>query len=272
MAYAEKQAQSWKKGRSGFRMSVRMRNLVLALTSFTALIVIWMLITGTGAVRPLFLPGPPKVLATLYKTAMSGQLAADLWISLWRIMIAFAMSCVVAIPGGIMIGSYKTASALVQPVVDFIRYMPVVAFVPLSILWCGTGEWQKYVIIFVGTFFQQILMVQDCVKRVPKELVDVGRTLEMPEHQIMLRIVLPAAAPGIWDAMRTTLGWAWSWLVLAELVAANSGLGYRITVAQRYLQTDLIIGYVLLLGVLGLITDQLMRGAEKRMFAYLGAQ
>ncbi len=161
--------------------------------------------------------------------------------------------------------------AFFEPVIDFVRYMPVVAFVPLTILWFGTGEFQKWLIIWIGTFFQQILIVQDCVKRVPRDFIDVGRTLEMPERNILFKIVLPSAAPGIWDAMRICLGWAWSWLVLAELVAATSGLGYRITVAQRYFQTDTIIGYVIVLGVLGLLSDQTMKFLGRRMFKYLEA-
>jgi len=91
----------------------------------------------------------------------------------------------------------------------------------------------------------------------------------MPEWKILLRIVIPAAAPGIWDTLRITLGWAWTWLVLAELVAATSGLGYRITVAQRFFQTDTIIGYILVLGCLGLVTDQVMKALERRLFVYL---
>ena len=134
--------------------------------------------------------------------------------------------------------------------------MPVVAFVPLTILWTGTGDAQKFLIIFIGTFFQQVLLIMDNVKSVPRHFIDLGRTLEMPEWRILQRIVLPSAMPAIWDSMRISLGWAWTWLVVAELVAATSGLGYRITTAQRFFQTDLIFGYLLILGILGLATDQ----------------
>ena len=146
--------------------------------------------------------------------------------------------------------------------------MPVVAFVPLSILWMGTGDGQKFLIIFIGTFFQQVLMVMDNVKRVPTDFIGLGRTLGLPDWRILTRIVVPSALPGIWDTLRISLGWAWTWLVLAELVAATSGLGYRITVSQRFFQTNTIIGYILLLGVLGLITDQLMKGLERLLFRY----
>ena len=130
----------------------------------------------------------------------------------------------------------------------------------------GDGDIQKFLIIFIGTFFQQVLMIMDNVKRVPREFIGLGRTLDLPDRMILTRIVVPSALPGIWDTMRITLGWAWTWLVLAELVAATSGLGYRITVSQRYFQTNTIIGYILLLGLLGLITDQVMKALGRLMF------
>ncbi|MGE0066504.1 MAG: ABC transporter permease, partial [Solirubrobacterales bacterium] len=144
----------------------------------------------------------------------------------------------------------------------------VVAFVPLTIIWIGTNDTQKFAIIFIGTFFQQVLMVMDNVKRTPHDFIDVGRTLGMKDRTILSRIVLPSSAPEIWDTLRITLGWAWTYLTLAELVAATSGLGYRITVGQRFFQTELIIGYILVLGVLGLVTDQIMKASGKRMFRW----
>jgi NitT/TauT family transport system permease protein len=102
--------------------------------------------------------------------------------------------------------------------------------------------------------------------------VDVGRTLELPEHRILSRIVVPSALPGIWDSLRISLGWAWTWLVLAELVAATSGLGYRIVTAQRFFQTDTIIGYILVLGLFGLVTDQTMKAAGRALFRYAEAR
>ena len=130
----------------------------------------------------------------------------------------------------------------------------------------GTGDTQKYLIIWIGTFFQQVLLIMDNVKGVPWDFINLGRTLQMRESKILMRIVVPSAMPGIWDSLRISLGWAWTWLVLAELVAATSGLGYRITVSQRYFQTNTIIGYILLLGVLGLVTDQVMKALEKVLF------
>lgn len=246
----------------------RRRFVSIAVTVFVGLALLWLLVTSSGLVKPIFLPTPQSVLEKLYALSADGTLWSDLSASLYRIIIGFLLATVLAIPIGLLIGNFGVWEAAVEPLVDFIRYMPVVAFVPLTILWTGTGDIQKFTIIFIGTFFQQVLMVMDNVKRVPREFIGLGRTLDLSDTKILLRIVMPSALPGIWDTMRITLGWAWTWLVLAELVAATSGLGYRITVSQRYFQTNTIIGYILLLGVLGLITDQVMKAVGKLLFRY----
>jgi NitT/TauT family transport system permease protein len=239
---------------------------------FATLLLLWWSAAAADLVPPLFLPGPAAVLRRLIELAASGQLQADTLISVQRIMIGFLIATLFSLPIGMLIGCYKAWEASIEPLVDFIRYMPVVAFIPLTIFWAGTGDAQKFLIIWIGTFFQQVLLVMDNVKAVPRDFVNLGRTLEMSETKILLRIVLPSAMPQIWDSMRISLGWAWTWLVVAELVAATSGIGYRITTAQRFFQTDTIFAYLLLLGILGLATDQAMKLAHRRLFRYLRAR
>jgi NitT/TauT family transport system permease protein len=242
--------------------------IALSAAMFAALLATWWVLSSTHAVKPLFLPSPSAVWHTLKAQIDSGQLWDDTHVSVVRILIGFALATVMAVPVGLLVGVYRFWEALIEPLVDFVRYMPVVAFVPLTILWVGTGDSQKWLIIWIGTFFQQVLLIMDNTKRVPLDFVDIGRTLGLKDRAIIGRIVLPAAAPGIWDSMRISLGWAWTWLVLAELVAATTGLGYRITNAQRYFETDLIIGYILVLGVFGLATDQVMKLSGRRLFRY----
>ena len=244
----------------------RSRFLMIAVAVFVGLGLAWWAATGLEWVKPIFLPSPGSVAAQIAKLAADGTLWVDLTASAYRISVGFLIASALSIPIGVLIGSFRSWEAAIEPLVDFIRYMPVVAFVPLSILWAGTGDTQKFLIIFIGTFFQQVLMIMDNVKRVPADFIGLGRTLGLPDRKILTRIVVPSALPGIWDTLRISLGWAWTWLVLAELVAATSGLGYRITVSQRYFQTNTIIGYILLLGVLGLITDQVMKALEKVLF------
>lgn len=235
---------------------------------FGGLICLWFLAASAGWVKELFLPPPTDVYNRLLELAKDGTLWSDIGISAYRIMVGFLIATVMAIPLGVLAGSYRLWEAAVEPLVDFIRYMPVVAFVPLTIVWIGTDDTQKFLIIWLGTFFQQVLLIMDNVRRIPGDFIDVGRTLGLKDRAILNRIIVRAAGPGIWDSMRISLGWAWTWLVLAELVAATSGLGYRIVTAQRFFQTETIIGYLLVLGVLGLLTDQLMKAAGKRLFSW----
>ena len=244
----------------------------IAALVFVGLALLWWLATALRIVPPLFLPSPAAVFARLQELWRTGKLVDDTLVSVYRITVGFLISTAFAIPIGVLIGTYRAWEAAIEPVVDFIRYMPVVAFVPLTILWTGTGDAQKFLIIWIGTFFQQVLLVMDNVKSVPRDFINLGRTFGMPETRILAGIIVPSAMPAIWDSMRISLGWAWTWLVVAELVAATSGLGYRITTAQRFFQTDTIFGYLLLLGMLGLTTDQAMKGLGRRLFRYLEAR
>ncbi len=240
----------------------------VASSVFVTLIIVWYVATSAGWVDELFLPGPGDVVNRLVELAKDGTLWSDIGISSYRILIGFSIATAMAIPLGVLAGSYRIWEAALEPLVDFVRYMPVVAFVPLTIVWVGTDETQKFLIIWLGTFFQQVLLIMDNVRRIPGDFIDVGRTLGLKDRAILSRIIVRAAGPGIWDSMRISLGWAWTWLVLAELVAATSGLGYRIVTAQRFFETETIIGYLLVLGVLGLLTDQLMKASGKRLFSW----
>jgi NitT/TauT family transport system permease protein len=235
---------------------------------FAILGTFWRTASRTGLVKPIFLPGPLAVWNRMVELGIDGTLWADAGISVYRILAGFAIASVMAIPIGVLIGCFRPWEAAIEPLVDFVRYMPVVALVPLTILWAGTGDSQKFLIIWIGTFFQQVLLVTDDVRRVSPDYVEFGRTLGMSELQIAAKIVVPSSLPDIWDTLRISLGWAWTWLVLAELVAASSGLGYRITVSQRYFQTQTVIGYILFLGILGLATDQTMKVLKRVLFHY----
>lgn len=229
---------------------------------------LWVGVRALDIVSPIFLPGPSEVWSRLIQLASDGTLWADIGASVYRITVGFALATALAIPIGLLIGTYRLAEAAIEPLMDFIRYMPVVGFVPLTIIWIGLDDTQKAAIVFIGTFFQEVLLVMDNVKRVPRDLVNTGYTLGMRDLGILGRIIIPSAAPAIWDTLRISLGWAWTWIVLAELVASTSGLGYRINAAQRFFATDTIIGYLLVLGVLGLITDQAMKFIGRSAFRW----
>ena len=167
------------------------------------------------------------------------------------ILSGFLLASVLAVPLGILMGSFKVVEAFIEPITGFMRYLPVSAMIPLLILWIGIGIEQKIAVIFIGTFFQQLILIADVSARVSKDLIDVSYTLGASRRQVVTRVLFPACLPGVMDNLRVTMGWAWTYLVVAELVAANSGLGYMILNAMRGLFTDVIILGIVVIGILG---------------------
>lgn len=240
----------------------------ITIASLTGMFAVWWVVAEARLVSDLFLPSPAQVWDRAFDLLADGVLLEDVATSFGRITIGFLISTATALPVAIVVATYRPAEAAIQPPLDFIRYLPVAAFVPLTIIWIGIDETQKYAVIWIGTFFQQSLLFVDIIRRVPRVFVDIGRTLGLNDRSVLRSIVLPAASPAVWDAMRLTLGWAWSWLILAELVAATSGLGRRIVVAQRFFQTDTIFVAIVTIGLLGLVMDQAMRFGGRRLFPW----
>ncbi len=251
------------------RAEIPARIYWLAGGGFLALFgVLWAVLTYTGLVSPLFLPSPTAVVQELARQIQAGILWQDIGASVYRIMVGWLISTLFALPIGILMGNFRLFEGMFEPFIDLVRYMPAVAFIPLTILWSGVGDTQKFLILFIGTFFQEVLMIMDNVKTVQKELIKTSYTFGLSKWEILTSVILPASMPGIWDTFRITLGWAWTYLVVAELVAANVGLGYRIMRAQRFLETDTIILGILVIGALGLITDMAFKAAYRWMFRW----
>lgn len=243
--------------------------LLFAILSFVALIAIWTLVTELELVDPIFLPKPMRVLEYYQAAISDGSLWENTRISLYRIILGFIYAVVLGIPVGILMGTFKKAEAIIRPLCEFIRYMPVPAFVPLIMVWVGIGESAKITVIFIGTFFQLVLMVADDAMSVPDDLLNAGYTLGTNTPTTIFKILIPAMLPRLMETLRMMIGWAWTYLVSAELVAANSGLGYTILKSQRFLATDAIFGGILLIGLLGLITDRIFAFVNKKLFHWV---
>ena len=224
-----------------------------------SVILLWCILSYGGLVRTDFLPPPHKVFETAADLIASGSLLRHTWASVIVIFSGFVLASAIAIPLGIMMGSFRIVEAVVEPITNFMRYLPVTALIPLLILWIGIGIEQKIAVIFLGTFFQQIILISDVSARVSKDLIDSSYTLGATRRQAVLRVLLPATYPGVMDTLRVTMGWAWTYLVVAELVAAQSGLGYMILQAMRGLFTDVMFVGILTIGLLGLISDQVLK-------------
>jgi NitT/TauT family transport system permease protein len=229
----------------------------------------WWFLSTSGLMSKVFLPSPWDVLRRAYRWLEQESLHADVAISVYRVGAGFLVSAVAAVPLGLWIGTYRPVQAFFEPLTDFIRYMPAVAFIPLVMIWVGIDESAKIAIIFIGTFFQMVLMLAEDVRRVPMAQIEAAQTMGATRSEIVKLVIFPSAKPAIMDTMRVTMGWAWTYLVVAELVAANSGLGYSILKAQRFLQTDKIFAGIILIGLIGLIMDQLFRWLHRKRFPWL---
>jgi len=240
----------------------------LAVASFVGALLGWLWVSHQGFANPVFMPTPERVWQAALSFLSEGDLWNDVQVSFLRVTAGFLLSAALAIPLGVIIGAFKIGEGLLQPFTEFVRYIPVPALIPLMMVLFGIGEMPKVMLIFVGTFFQLVLMVAEEIRRVPYDLVQVGYTLGARRREILLRILWPAALPGVFDALRLCNGWAWTYLVVAELVAANEGLGYRILKFSRFLQTPKIFVYLILLGVIGLSLDLIFRRFNRAAFAW----
>ncbi len=238
------------------------------LISWLVLLTGWVILSYTGWVPSMFLPSPLEVLKTGMRLAEDGSLLTHIWASLEVVIIGFWLSSLVAIPLGLLMGSFRIVQAFLDPLVNFIRYLPVTSFVPLFILWIGIGIEQRVTVIIFGVFFQQVVMIADVSRGVSKDLLHAAYTLGTSRKKVLTQIIMPASVPGVLDALRVTIGWAWTYLVVAELVAANSGLGYISLKAMRGFQVDIIFLAIVIIGLLGLITDQFFKVLRLRLSAW----
>jgi len=243
--------------------------LILAFSSFAFFLVIWSILTYGRFVDPLFLPSPGRVFQAGVDLFSELGFTTDILNSVYRVMVGFVVAAIIGVPIGLIMGTFKVAEAVTEPVVGFIRYMPASAFIPLFILWLGIGDVEKIAIIFVGSFFQLILMVAVVAKNVHKDMLETAYTLGAKRFQVIRKVLLPASLPGIVDTLRIIVGWAWTYIIVAELVASASGIGYMIISSQRMLRTGNIIFGILTIGMLGLITDFFFKWLYHKLFPWV---
>jgi len=243
--------------------------LILTLSSFAFFVMIWSILTYGGFVDPLFLPSPGRVFQAGLDLFKDLDFTTDILNSVCRVMMGFIIAGIIGVPLGLIMGTFKVAEALTEPLVGFIRYMPASAFIPLFILWLGIGDIEKVAIIFVGSFFQLVLMVAVVAKNVHKDMLETAYTLGAKRFQVIRKVLLPASLPGIVDTLRIIVGWAWTYIIVAELVASASGIGYMIISAQRMLRTGNIIFGILTIGMLGLITDYFFKWLYNKLFPWV---
>jgi NitT/TauT family transport system permease protein len=231
----------------------------LTITSIAVPLFLWWAVTTFGTIDPKFLPSPGRVLEAFGRLWSTRELLKDTVASLWRVGVGFLFAVACSIPVGVLMGSFASIRALLEPLFGLMRYMPAPAFIPLLILYLGIGEEPKITLIFIGVFFFNSLMVMDTVKFVPKDLIEATYMLGGNRWETLTEVILPHVLPGIIDACRINLAAAWQLVIVSELIAATEGLGRRISVAGRFLRTDEIFVGLIVIGVIGLLFDLLFQ-------------
>jgi NitT/TauT family transport system permease protein len=192
----------------------------------------------------------------------------DIAITVFRVVGGFLIAAAIAVPLGLAMGAWTPVGAFFEPFVSFARYLPASAFIPLLILWAGVDEAQKLAVIFIGSVFQIIIMVAVVAAGTRRDLIEAAYTLGTSGRRMVRRVIIPAAGPQLAEILRLVLGWAWTYVIVAELIGAQSGIGHMIMDSQRLLDTGQMIFGIVTIGVIGLITDLLFKALNRRLFPW----
>lgn len=243
--------------------------IMLGIAAWVIFFAVWGLAVPMGWVTPLLVPPPQKVLVALWVLLTERGFLNDIGISVYRVMLSFAVASLVAVPLGIAMGAFKSVEAFFNPFVSAWRYLPAPSFIPILLMWFGTGDLPKLALLFIGVVWFLTTLVMDHARSVRTELIETALTLGGNRMQILWTVVVPAVMPNVVIAMRQMLAMSWTYLVIAEIVASSNGIGAMMMRAKRFLHTDEIIAGILVIGVLGLCFDYLFRIAHRLLFPYL---
>jgi len=235
---------------------------------FVLFVALWAWATFGGYVSKTFLANPLTMLQEGWELLVKHGFLFDIGMTIWRVIGGFVLAAIIAVPIGVLMGAYKPIEAFMEPFVSFARYLPASAFIPLLILWAGIGELQKLLVIFIGSVFQIILMIAVNVGNTRRDLVEAAYTLGAGDSGIIRRVLLPSSAPEIAEILRLVLGWAWTYVIVAELIGSSSGIGHMITDSQALLNTGQIIFGIIVIGLIGLVSDFLFKAFNAWLFPW----
>jgi NitT/TauT family transport system permease protein len=234
--------------------------------------------TGTRA-NPVYLPAPHDVLTALYTSFTTApQRRSELWLheSLWSsiqvIFWGFLLSSIIGVPLGILAGTYDFFSRLFEPFIEFFRYLPAPAFGALAVAVLGIYQAPKVAIIFIGTFFQQVLIIANTTRKLDPALLESAQTLGAKNRSLVMKVVIPGILPDVYRDMRILLGWAWTYLIVAELIGTSSGITWFITQQARYNNFDNVFAAIMIIGIIGLGFDMLLAALGRVIFPWQKAE
>lgn len=239
-----------------------MRKVLKGVLSFAVLLVLWQLLAVSGLFPASLFPGPVSVGRALADRAASGQLMLDIGASMYRFFIGYLVACVLAILLGLVMGWCTRAWEFLNPVVQFIRPISPVAWLPFIVLWLGIGDIPAIVVIFLAAFFPVLLSTVGAVRRIDPVYLKVSKNFGLGSVQTLFKIVLPAVFPVIANALHIALGTAWIFLVAGEMAGTQSGLGFLIVDARNNLRTDELLAAIVVIGILGVLLDWIIRQFE----------
>ena len=248
--------------------------LWLSVGSIAVLLFVWWLITAMGWVKPLFVPSPGAIMGKFADVWQNGftntSFLQHVWVSTARVFGAFVLACIIGIPLGILMGMSPVVRGIFDPPIEFYRPIPPLAYLPLMIIWFGIGETSKVLLIFLSVFAPVALGARAGVRSAAIEQIHAAYSFGATRWQVMRHVILPAALPEILTAMRIGIGFGWTTLVAAEMVAATKGLGYMVLSASQFLQTSTVIMGIVVIAAIAYAFDLLMRWVEARVVPWKG--
>ncbi|RMD89931.1 MAG: ABC transporter permease subunit [Alphaproteobacteria bacterium] len=247
---------------------------LLSITTIVLFVVLWWFVTWMGWVQPLFVPSPGAILGKFIGLMQKGFTGDPLWshvlISMQRVFSAFALACIIGIPLGLAMGMSPTIRGIFDPPIEFYRPIPPLAYLPLMIIWFGIGETSKVLLIFLSVFAPVALGARSGVRSAGIEQIHAAYSFGASRWKVMRHVILPSAMPEILTAMRIGIGFGWTTLVAAEMVAATKGIGYMVLSASQFLQTSTVIVGIILIAAIAYAFDMLMRFIERRVVPWKG--
>jgi len=247
---------------------------VIACTTVTLLMALWVLVTASGWVSPLFLPSPMAVFDKFILVSTQGFANATLLehteTSLYRVFGAFSLACLTAIPIGVLMGVSRVARGIFDPPIEFYRPLPPLAYLPMVIIWFGIGEFSKVYLIFLAIFAPMAISARSGVRSVSIEQIHAAYSMGASRIQVIFHVILKSALPEIFTGMRIGIGVGWTTLVAGEMVASTRGLGFMVLNAAEFLASDVVVMGVIVIGLFAFTFDMLMRYLERIMVPWKG--
>jgi taurine transport system permease protein len=259
---------------SRFKVPGEGSSVVISVVTVVVLFVLWFLITNLGLIKPLFLPSPQAVWQQFHEYLTGAANDKPLWqhfaASMGRVFLAFFLACATAIPVGIAMGMSRVARGIFDPPIEFYRPLPPLAYLPLIIIWFGIDEMPKVLLIYLACFAPLALAARSGMKSAAQEQINAAYSMGASYSQVIWHVILPSALPEILVGMRIAIGFGWTTLVAAEMVAANVGLGQMVLNASNFLRTDIVIMGIIVIGVVAYLFDMLMRWVERKLVPWKG--